>query len=401
MVARPVDEWRVRVRSLPKLPLGVIAVVLVWLTLVPGRSAAQCTGDCDGNGRVLVNELVLGTNIALNRAPLAQCQRLDRDGNLRATVDELVDAVGAALRGCLATAVPTATPTPIPNQPPQALCRTVYRTFAGLPIGLSLPASDPGDALQFAVDAFPAGGQLNESTGLLSWTPTTDQLGPFYLPFTATDTATPPQAARGVVFFKVSPLDPCTVPNCNPATGCAADVVSLANDCCSGPSTVRVSEPFIPCPEGRVVFIGANLLDGFGRLQNCDRLRFDVSGGQGAPTLRFRIGARCLNTDAQVRITAELSTRTRGRVFNRTGAVTLTPQLERGFAEGVVIFPLTVIGFDLEDQEANLHIRLSDSEDATVSGAFRVVLTSALLDDQPDIDATGPTPPMVDCSDDE
>lgn len=216
-----------------------------------------------------------------------------------------------------------------------------------------------------------------------------------YLPFRATDSAS--QTAHGEVFFKVTPLDACTVPSCNPATGCTADIVPLTEDCCDGPLPDRIPEPSIPCPEGRVVYVGANI-DGFGRLQNCDRLRFDVAGGQTAPTLRFRVAARCLNTDSPITITAQLSTRTRANVLNRITTIILVPRPD-GFAYGVTIFPLQVIGFDLEDAEGTLRIRLTDADQETTSNAFRFILTSALLDDQPDVDDSGPPPPTAPCGD--
>lgn len=58
-----------------------------------------CAGDCNGDGRVTVEELVLAVAIALDRAE-AQCQAVDRDGNGVVTVAELVAAVGVALSGC-------------------------------------------------------------------------------------------------------------------------------------------------------------------------------------------------------------------------------------------------------------------------------------------------------------
>lgn len=407
MVVDVSTSRRVGLSSLLTLCLRVIAVSSLWLTV----GSAQCTGDCDGNGGVTVNELVLGTNIALGETELTRCIALDRDGNMRVTVNELVEAVNAALRGCFLTPGPTRTMTPLPsmtstatavatatpNPAPAAECRTVYRTFADYPIDLTLPATDPGDTLQYSADTLPAGAQLNETTGQLTWTPSSEQLGPFYLPFTATDTAS--QAAQGEVFFKVSPLDACTTATCNPATGCTAAILPLNDSCCDGPLPERVAEAQIPCPEGRVVYIGANVISGFGRLRNCDRLRFDVSGGQSAPSLRFRIAARCLTTDSPISITVHLGTRTRPNVVNRTTTIILSPRSD-GFAYGVAILPVLVTGFDLEDAEGNLRVFLTDANQATTSNMLRVILTSALLEDlPPEADEIVPTPPPVPCTD--
>jgi hypothetical protein len=56
-------------------------------------------GDCDRNGRVTVDELVIGVNIALDIAPLASCPSFDSNGDGQVTVDELIVGVGNALTG--------------------------------------------------------------------------------------------------------------------------------------------------------------------------------------------------------------------------------------------------------------------------------------------------------------
>jgi subtilisin family serine protease len=66
-------------------------------TLPPGP---PCAGDCDQSLTVSINELVLGVNIALERAPVATCLNLDRDASGAITVDELVMSVNNALRDC-------------------------------------------------------------------------------------------------------------------------------------------------------------------------------------------------------------------------------------------------------------------------------------------------------------
>ena len=60
--------------------------------------ATSCV--CGGDGRVTVDELVKGVNIALGNMQLERCQRFDANGNGRVTIDELVCAVNAALNGC-------------------------------------------------------------------------------------------------------------------------------------------------------------------------------------------------------------------------------------------------------------------------------------------------------------
>lgn len=90
------------------VPLALIATLIA-----PCPAAAACGGDCNGDGAVAINELVLGVSIALGSAQLAGCSSLDTNGNGQVSIDELVTAVTAALSGCGdATPAPTPTATP-------------------------------------------------------------------------------------------------------------------------------------------------------------------------------------------------------------------------------------------------------------------------------------------------
>jgi hypothetical protein len=66
-------------------------------TLVEGTAAGARAGDCDGDGRVTLAELVHGVAIALGDMPLDGCRAFDPDGDGRVGVDELVRAVRQAL----------------------------------------------------------------------------------------------------------------------------------------------------------------------------------------------------------------------------------------------------------------------------------------------------------------
>jgi hypothetical protein len=79
-----------------------------------------CTGDCNGDGVVTVNEIVAGVNIALGNAAATTCPAFDRNGDGTVAVNELVAGVSNLLYGCgvtpptplpTATATPTTTPT--------------------------------------------------------------------------------------------------------------------------------------------------------------------------------------------------------------------------------------------------------------------------------------------------
>ena len=68
---------------------------------VPTRPTPRkaCTGDCDGNGRVAINQLILGVNIALGLQPVAACPAF---ANAQGMVDiaQLIQGVNNALNGC-------------------------------------------------------------------------------------------------------------------------------------------------------------------------------------------------------------------------------------------------------------------------------------------------------------
>jgi len=59
-----------------------------------------CVGDCNEDGVVSADELLLALRIALNQAPMGQCASADVDGDGRVTVNEVASAVNSALLGC-------------------------------------------------------------------------------------------------------------------------------------------------------------------------------------------------------------------------------------------------------------------------------------------------------------
>jgi len=60
----------------------------------------NCGGDCDGDGRVSIDELVQGVDILLGNDDLASCLSLDVNRDGVGSVDELLRAVGDALDDC-------------------------------------------------------------------------------------------------------------------------------------------------------------------------------------------------------------------------------------------------------------------------------------------------------------
>lgn len=77
------------------------ATATAEIPATPTRTAGVvCVGDCNGNGTVAINELVLAVGIALGNNTIDQCMSVDANGNGTVAINELVQAVGNALEGC-------------------------------------------------------------------------------------------------------------------------------------------------------------------------------------------------------------------------------------------------------------------------------------------------------------
>src|SRR5215468_3910910 len=80
----------------PRLVKLAIVIVAVGTSIGfrPGPAAAQsCIGDCDGNGSVGINDLILGVAIALGHATVDQCLALDANSDGSVSINELITAV--------------------------------------------------------------------------------------------------------------------------------------------------------------------------------------------------------------------------------------------------------------------------------------------------------------------
>ncbi len=80
----------------------------------PTETATACIGDCDGDRLVPINELIVGVNVALGRAPVESCAAFDRNRDSQVTIDELLAGVNNASGGCPPDPTPTPTQTPVP-----------------------------------------------------------------------------------------------------------------------------------------------------------------------------------------------------------------------------------------------------------------------------------------------
>lgn len=61
---------------------------------------ACCVGACTALDRVGVGDLIIGVGQSLGEVGVHPCHSFDRDQSERVTIDELITAVGNALRGC-------------------------------------------------------------------------------------------------------------------------------------------------------------------------------------------------------------------------------------------------------------------------------------------------------------
>ncbi len=272
------------------------------------------------------------------------------------------------------------------NQDPLVPRRDIYRTYPGRPIRFELGASDPdGDTVTYSAANLPAGAALDSASGLFTWTPSDEQLGPSYVPVDVTDDGTPPRSVRTTLAFQVLPEDPCSLIECDPATGCTSTPRALEAACCAGPPEVRVAEPVADCPSGRVLHIGRNVR-GFGRLTNCDLLPVSPFA-QGGTTISIHIETRCVSLAEPS--TLEMRIETEDRVLvNNERRVTLSSRTD-GFAQrlGLVFtLPTDVLIFALDGEAALLSARLTDPDGVVVERRLRLVLALNVEGDLPEPD---------------
>jgi hypothetical protein len=83
-------------------PKRALAATLITTLLIGAfaRASQACVGDCNGDARVSIDELVRGVNISLEAAALELCPAIDNSLDGSASVNEVVLSVNRALRGC-------------------------------------------------------------------------------------------------------------------------------------------------------------------------------------------------------------------------------------------------------------------------------------------------------------
>jgi hypothetical protein len=77
-----------------------LAAAVVVAACARSVAGAQCVGDCNDDGRVLISELITGVNIALGTVAVSRCRSFDANGDGQVAVNELITGVGNGLGMC-------------------------------------------------------------------------------------------------------------------------------------------------------------------------------------------------------------------------------------------------------------------------------------------------------------
>lgn len=85
------------------------ALAFIGLAAAPMARAQVCVGDCNGDGMVMINELVVGVNIALGSQSIDACPAFDCQDTGMVPINCLIQGVNNALFGCDGTGVVTRT----------------------------------------------------------------------------------------------------------------------------------------------------------------------------------------------------------------------------------------------------------------------------------------------------
>jgi RHS repeat-associated protein len=99
VAARPYASPSPTATPTPLPPALLLGPPLVPVAPRLGRSGAAITGDCNNDGQVTVDELIVGVNIALGNFGLTRCPSFDVNGDGDVTINELIQAVNSALTG--------------------------------------------------------------------------------------------------------------------------------------------------------------------------------------------------------------------------------------------------------------------------------------------------------------
>ena len=124
----------------PGVKVLMVSVAL-WMAST-GAAAAQCCGDCAGDGNVTIDDLIRAVNNALNGCAATPCCG-DCAGDGDVTIDDLIRAVNNALNSCSTAATPTATTAITPGTPTRTPTPTRQPTSTRKPTNTRRPTATP------------------------------------------------------------------------------------------------------------------------------------------------------------------------------------------------------------------------------------------------------------------
>lgn len=254
---------------------------------------------------------------------------------------------------------------------------------------MAIAASDPeGDPLLYELVVGPRALVLS-SDGVaprLFWVPTQRDIGPWFVRVQVTEQRDRGKKANVDFLFDVREATSCEAVSCTVNTGCTASLAPLELRCCDnaqGDVPHRVAE--LPCPQGRGLWIGRNLNEGFGTVDQCDRFRV-INFGQIGATVRLNVAVRCLDASEPIVISARMRTVER-ELFNAPRVITRMHEDEDGFARRFgIAFPVRGPGpfFEFEDAEAELYVAAQDVAGQKLERRIRLRLTFEEIPDLPD-----------------
>ena len=91
------------------LLLSAFLTVAPWMP-VAADPASGCVGDCNEDGVLTIDELILCADIALRARSVEACPLADANEDGRVAIDEVVQAVDNTLNGCPPPSLPTSGP---------------------------------------------------------------------------------------------------------------------------------------------------------------------------------------------------------------------------------------------------------------------------------------------------
>jgi hypothetical protein len=300
------------------------------------------------------------------------------------------------------TPTPTGTGTPSPsptptraNRAPEVAPLTIYEILPGIPVEAPVRASDPdGDPLRYSLAYAPSGMSLvvRSPGAVLEWSPLPADVGPHFARVLVSDSGVPALAVTADFLFNVRERSPCVESQCDPARGCKFTPVPLDRPCCAlEKEPARRPEAAAPCPAGKALLVGRNLIEGFGELENCARFRV-INFGQIGATVRLNFATRCLDVEDPLVFRARMRTATR-ELFDAPRVIVRMQPGSDGFARRLgLAFPVRGPGpfFEFEGAEAELVVGAVDRHGESVDTTLRLRLTFEELPDLPDLPVVHP-----------